>query len=128
MENEPPIDEQVGGAPSTRGKRRHENPSLFNTKFRELEGYEFWITPYNRIFLVEPGGSLTHPRIGGGRRSQVGPDVIFDPLCENVPLSVLEILYALLEKQDAVRSKMVEDGEYDNDSRWDGWETEKRKF
>lgn len=123
MNNEPEIDEQVGGPPSTRSKRRHENPSLFNTKFRELEGYEFWITPYNRIFLVDSAGTLTHPRLFRSRRSRAGgASTVLDPPWEGVPETVLDVLYTLLEKQDEVRSKMVADGEFDEDQ-WEGWET-----
>lgn len=122
MKDKPSFETEVGGKPNTRGQRRHERPSLFNTKFRDMEGYEFWITPYNRIFLVEAsGGNLTHPRLSG-----VGDRVILDPAWENVPATVLEALRQLLERQEAIRTKMVQDGEYDEEglhaNGQEGWE------
>lgn len=124
MNEEPSIDEQVGGvaAPDSR-QRRHERASLLNTKFREINGYEFWITPYNRIFLVESsGGNLTHPHLTGlSKRDRTGHGVILDPPWGNVPDDVLAELFVLLVKQDSFRSKMIQEEEYEDDDRWKGW-------
>lgn len=117
MNDEPEIDEEVGGPTSARVTRRHEKPSLFNTKFREIAGYEFWITPYNRIFLVNPAGTLTYPRLSGSRRTKhdLRDAIVLDPPWEGIPIIVLGELLMFLEKQDAVRSRMIKEGEYDED-------------
>lgn len=110
MKNEesdtPSLHEEVG-----RGKRSHERPSLFNVKFRELDGFEFWITPYNRIFIVQADGKLSHPRLS------MTNEIKFDPPWEGVPDTVVAALIELLERQHSIRSRMVEQGEYDEE----GW-------
>jgi hypothetical protein len=118
---EPPIEAQIGGAqsadelerPRIAAKRRHERPSLFNVKFKELQGFEFWITAFNRIFLVDAKtGEAGHPIL------RMTGDVMFDPPLSGVPEAVVAALSELLEKQRKVRSKMVKEEEYDNTA-WD---------
>ena len=122
MNTEEPIEDQIGGAQSAdelerlriAAKRRHERPSLFNVKFQDMQGFEFWITPYNRIFLVNAvTGAAAQPSL------RATGDVFFDPYMEGVPMPVLEALRGLLEHQHKLRSKMVQDGEYDDDDAWD---------
>jgi hypothetical protein len=119
---EPPITEQMGltgerqsrkfrkGAPI----RRHERPELFNAMITTLNGFELWITPYNRIFLVDAQtGAVGYPRL-------LATGIIgFEPALANVPVSVIVALSALLERQKALRRKMVEQGEYDDDQAWE---------
>lgn len=122
---EPTIEEQLGIAESQSltksdieraalsNKRRHEHPGLFNSKFDSLSGFEFWITPYNRIFLVDGRtGQAGYPRL-------LATGVIqFEPGLGTVPLNVICKLEALLQRQKAIRRRMVEQGEYDDGESW----------
>jgi hypothetical protein len=120
-DQEPPIREQMGltGARQSRrfkkgrAVRRHARPELFNAMITTLHGFELWITPYNRIFLVDAqNGALGYPRL-------LATGVIqFEPSLANVPVPVIAALSALLERQKALRRKMVEAGEYDDGEAW----------
>ena len=122
---EPPIKEQMGltAARQLRGfkkgptVRRHERPELFNSKVWTISGFEIWITPYNRFFLVDAQtGACGYPRfIEAGY-------IMFEPALNNVPSEVLAQVEALLAKQKALRRKMVEQGEYDDGEAWE-WST-----
>ena len=123
---EPPIREQMGltGARQSRkfkkgrAVRRHERPELFNAKIMVLRGFEIWITPFNRIFLADAQtGDVGYPRLLDDNA------LFFEPSLPGVPEDVLAALAKLLSKQKAIRRKMVEFGEYDeDDGRWD-WST-----
>lgn len=90
---------------------RHERPDLYNVKLKEIGGFELWITPYNRFFIARKGvTTFPHRRADG---------IAYDPPMEGIPAEVTETLIKLLDKQEAIRSKMIEDGEYDeDDDRW----------
>jgi len=93
--------------------RLHEKPSLYNVKFRELKGWEFWITPFNRIFTVQSkSGELSFPRLN---RAGV---LVFDPEAGVVPPAVVEALTVLLKKQIDLRRKLIAEGEYDDGESW----------
>ena len=123
---EPPIREQMGltGARQSRkfkkgrAVRRHERPELFNAKIMVLHGFEVWITSFNRIFLADAQtGDVGYPRLLDDNA------LFFEPSLPGVPEDVLAALAKLLSKQKAIRRKMVEFGEYDeDDGRWD-WST-----
>jgi len=93
--------------------RRHENPNLFNAKIQTLSGFELWITPYNRMFLVnEKTGGLGYPSLNS--KHELG----FEPYLSGIPLEVATLVIGLLEKQAQVRRRMVEAGEYEDDNAW----------
>ena len=124
--DEPSIAEQMGfttARPSRKFKkgraiRRHERPELFNAKIMVLHGFEVWITAFNRIFLADAQtGDVGYPRLLDDNA------LFFEPSLPGVPEDVLAALAKLLSKQKAIRRKMVEFGEYDeDDGRWD-WST-----
>jgi hypothetical protein len=115
-DQEPPIREQVGLISERQSRRfkkgrairRHARPELFNTMIKTISGWELWVTPYNSLFIVEAEtGALGYPRL-------LTKDVIhFTPALSNVPLKVIWLLCTLLEKQKAIRRKMVDSGEYE---------------
>ena len=123
---EPPIKEQMGLTTARQSRkfkkgravRRHERPELFNAKIMVLRGFEIWITPFNRIFLADAQtGDVGYPRLLDDNA------LFFEPSLPGVPEDVLAALAKLLSKQKAIRRKMVEFGEYDeDDGRWD-WST-----
>jgi hypothetical protein len=122
---EPSIEEQLGIAESqslTRtdieraalsNKRRHERPGLFNTNMLTVAGYEIWLTPYNRFFLVDSQtGQAGYPHL-------LATGIIyFEPNLGNVPKKVLAKLEALLLRQKAIKRHMIEQGEYDDGEAW----------
>ena len=94
--------------------RPHERPSLFNVKFKELQGFEFWITAFNRIFLVHTAsGRLGYPVI------RATGEMIFEPSLHPVPSAVVEALDALLYRQRNLRNRLIEEGVYEDDEAWD---------
>jgi len=123
---EPSIEEQIGIAESqslTRSdierstlsnKRRHERPSLCNAKMLTVGEYEIWLTPYNRFFLVDSQtGQAGYPHL-------LATSIIhFEPNLGNVPKHVLVELEALLLRQKAVRRRMIEQGEYEDEEAWE---------
>ena len=123
---EPPIKEQMGLTAARQSRRFkkgravrcHERPELFNAKIMVLRGFEIWITPFNRIFLADAQtGDVGYPRLLDDNA------LFFEPSLPGVPEDVLAALAKLLSKQKAIRRKMVEFGEYDeDDGRWD-WST-----
>ena len=123
---EPPIEEQMGLTTvcqsrkfkKGRAVRRHERPELFNAKIMVLHGFEVWITSFNRIFLADAQtGDVGYPRLLDDNA------LFFEPSLPGVPEDVLAALAKLLSKQKAIRRKMVESGEYDeDDGRWN-WST-----
>jgi len=95
--------------------RRHERPSLYNVKFQTLDGFELWITPYNRIFVVKAGTNmLSYPIL------RTSGDIYFDPPFEG-PLSepVISALSTILEKQRKLRRTLVAQGEFDDGDAWE---------
>ena len=123
---EPTIEEQLGIAEpqsltrsdieraALSNKRRHERPGLFNAKFKTLSGFEFWITPFNRIFLVDvKTGQAGYPRLLATGALQ------FEPSLGTVPVHVILALSTFLERQKAIKRRMVEQGEYEDGESWD---------
>jgi hypothetical protein len=121
-DQEPPIREQIGLTSERQSRRfkkgrairRHARPELFNAMIQTISGWELWLTPYNRFFLVEAEtGALGYPRL-------LATGVIqFEPGLSNVPSNVIGLLCTLLEKQKALRRKMVDQGEYDDGEAWE---------
>jgi hypothetical protein len=93
--------------------RAHERPSLFNVKFQTLDGFEFWITPYNHIFLVGAlTGQIFQPSL------MTTGEVGVEPPSDHVPPSVLKATAALLEAQRKLRNSLHLDRE-DEETAWD---------
>ena len=111
---EPSIESQLGaGVPPHPNLRRHERPHLFNVKFQTLDGFEFWITPYNHIFLVNAKtGQLGQPWL------TAPGEIAFEPPMVDVPVTVLGALGTLLGKQRRLRSSLNLERE-DDDRAWD---------
>ena len=117
MKDEPPIEEQLGIAGASRKGRvthRHERPELFNVKVRTMTGWEIWITPYNRFFLVDAQtGACGYPHL-------IDTGLIrFEPSLNNVPPHVVAAMEDFLARQKALRRKMVEQGEYEDGEAWE---------
>lgn len=91
---------------------RHERPELYNVKLKEIGGYEIWITPHNHFFIAR-GGVTAEPR-------QRADGLVFDPpaVGHGAPQEFIHKLTELLERQKQVRSRMVQEGEYDDEDAW----------
>ena len=84
-------------------------------KFKELQGFEFWITAFNRIFLVHAAsGRLGHPVVRSNGEMAFEP-----PILHPVPIAVVEALDALLDRQRNLRIRLIEEGVYEDDETWD---------